>query len=131
MQNYKLLTSKSILDIQNEISELDTDIQESTLDNFWNEQTNLIEGEHFAVHFLADKHFQDERYTLSSDILETVECLAIKDGIDIVQFENGNMGFVAYYNGHKNSFEFKAINEEVYEKVSYDELEEDIKELFR
>ena len=31
--------------------------------------------------------------------------VAIKDGVDMVQFANGNYGFVAYYNGGINGFE--------------------------
>lgn len=130
MRDYKVITKKSVLDIQNEISELNSDLQEKALDELWNEQTNLIKGEYFAVHFIEDKYYQDERYIISTDILTTVECLAIKDGIDLVQFDNGNMGFVAYYNGHKNAFEFKAINKDDYERISWDEEEKDIKELF-
>jgi hypothetical protein len=128
MKNYTILTKKSVLDIQEEIGELDSQLQESALTNLWGEQSSLIKGEYFAIHFLEDKHFLDESYTTSFNIDDTIQCLAIKDGVDLVQFENGNMGFVAYYNGHKNGFEFKGITE----KECYNlEDEEEIKQLFK
>lgn len=34
-----------------------------------------------------------------------IQHLAIKEGYDMVQFSNGNYGFVAYYNGVPNGFE--------------------------
>ena len=39
------------------------------------------------------------------DIDDAIQCLAIKDGVDMVQFSNGNYGFVAYYSGDTNGFE--------------------------
>lgn len=51
-----------------------------------------------------DSVFFDEQIT-EFCIDEAIEALAIKDGVDIVRFDNGNIGFIAYYNGHKNGFE--------------------------
>ena len=34
-----------------------------------------------------------------------IQGLALKDGVDLVAFENGNIGFVSYCNGHKDAFE--------------------------
>ena len=45
--------------------------------------------------------------------MESIEALAIKDGIDLIKFENGNLGFVAYYNGHKDIIEFVARLEDI------------------
>lgn len=36
---------------------------------------------------------------------EAIQCLDIKEGFDMVQFANGNLGFVAYYDGNANGFE--------------------------
>lgn len=36
---------------------------------------------------------------------EAIQCLDIKEGFDMVQFANGNLGFVAYYDGMPNGFE--------------------------
>ena len=62
---------------------------------------------------LGDKnflcHFHSSPYT-SDRIVEmpiefAIQHLAIKEGYDMVQFPNGNYGFVAYYNGVPNGFE--------------------------
>ena len=36
---------------------------------------------------------------------EAIQRLDIKEGFDMVQFSNGNLGFVAYYDGVPNGFE--------------------------
>lgn len=44
------------------------------------------------------------------DIETAIECLALKDGADLVEFENGKYGYVGYYNGHsENWFEIVRI----------------------
>lgn len=44
-------------------------------------------------------------YKIVSSIDEAIEYLNMKDGADLVQFCNGNYGFVAYYNGKEDAFE--------------------------
>ena len=48
--------------------------------------------------------FSDDYVTIDT-IYDAIDALAIKDGVDLVRFENGNEGFVAYYNGYKDAFE--------------------------
>jgi len=43
---------------------------------------------------------------------DAIQHLAIKDGYDLIQFENGNYGYVAYYNGIENGFEILGESEE-------------------
>lgn len=57
----------------------------------------------YLCHFFDSPFFDEDTNTMS--IPEAIECLAIKDGVDLVQYSNGNYGFVAYYNGYKNGFE--------------------------
>lgn len=57
----------------------------------------------YLCHFFDSPFFDEDTNTTS--IPEAIEYLAIKDGVDLVQFSNGNYGFVAYYNGYKNGFE--------------------------
>ena len=57
----------------------------------------------YICHFFGSPWFDEE--TIEMDIDDAIECLAIKDGVDMVQFSNGNYGFVAYYNGRVNGFE--------------------------
>lgn len=48
--------------------------------------------------------------------------LAVKDGIDLIQFDNGNIGFVAYYNGHKSFIEIITDKETI---KKYETMEDD------
>lgn len=50
---------------------------------------------------LSDLHAIAEQFVL----YDMADRLEIKDGIDLVQFENGNKGLVAYYNGRKSYLE--------------------------
>lgn len=59
----------------------------------------------YLCHFF-DSPFFDEGFYLNT-IDEAIQSLAIKDGIDLVQFDNGNYGFVSYYSGTENGFEIK------------------------
>lgn len=63
---------------------------------------NLTEN-NYVCHFFDSVWF-DESYR-EMNIDDAIENLAIKDGVDMVQFNNGNYGFVAYYNGETNGFE--------------------------
>lgn len=63
----------------------------------------LDKPEDYLCHFF-DSGFFDER-TEPMYIDDAIQCLAIKDGVDMVQFSNGNYGFVAYYSGEANGFE--------------------------
>ena len=44
-------------------------------------------------------------YTGFFTIDEAIQHLDIKEGYDMVQYDNGNIGFVAYYDGVPNGFE--------------------------
>ena len=76
------------------------DEQDKILEEFGFSRTNRTE---YLCHFF-DSVFFDEQITEVS-IDEAIEALAIKDGVDIVKYNNGNIGFVAYYNGNVNGFE--------------------------
>ncbi len=57
----------------------------------------------YKVHFFDSVFFDEE--TTYMMLYDAVAALASKEGIDLVQFENGNYGFVAYYNENENGFE--------------------------
>lgn len=61
--------------------------------------------EEYTIHFFESKYFSDCEEVCT--INDAIESLAIKDGADLVRWENGNIGFVAYYNGNKNGFEIR------------------------
>lgn len=61
----------------------------------------------YKVHFF-DSVFRDE-CTIYETLSNAIELLAVKDGVDLVRFENGNYGFVAYYNDYENGFEILEV----------------------
>ena len=112
MEKYRVLTNKSILDI-------DTLSDENTL-AFIEEQNAILKQAGFedlnSQAYIIRFHegaFRDE-YTTSLTIADAVQCLAIKEGYDVVQFENGNIGYVSYYNNYIDSFEILTIDTEDY-----------------
>ena len=50
---------------------------------------------------------EDDFYTIgnTSEVNDCIDRLAIKDGLNLVKFENGNIGFMGTYNGYENGFE--------------------------
>lgn len=66
-----------------------------------------MQFEEYKIHFF-ESHFHHD-YTTYDDIDSAIQCLAIKEGADLVRWENGNIGFIATYNEHMNGFEI--INE--------------------
>lgn len=112
LPNYKILTGISVMDIpyesdyqfSKECAKLVTEQDEilKLNDIYW--ETN------YKIHFFDSPYSDDDIDNMSYD--EAIQCLAIKDGYDLVQFENGNYGYVAYYNGVENGFEILGESEE-------------------
>ena len=69
------------------------------------EKRNILglNNANYICHFFDSAWFDEE--IIEMDIDDAIQCLAIKDGVDMVQFSNGNYGFVAYYSGETNGFE--------------------------
>ena len=78
---------------------------ENTPEDVINEQYEKREvfglnGSDYICHY-----FSSDIYRSVPDIDEAIQYLNIKEGYDMVQFDNGNIGFVAYYDGVANGFE--------------------------
>lgn len=117
---YTILTTRSVMDIPYENDEQHTKECEALIA----EQNQILEKEitteQVIIHFIEDPHFINESYQYCSkeDISEYIDWLAIKDGCDLVRFENGFLGYVAYYNGHENAFEIMET------ELTFEEFEE-------
>ena len=119
-QNYEIVTKRKLYDYL-DISESE---EEKFREELIKEQSEFLAKEittkNVILHFLEDTHFCDDKYEYVSkeDIDEYIQYLAIKDGVDLVRFSNGNLGFVAYYNGHENGFEIipTEMSEEEFEE---------------
>lgn len=105
LHKFKVLTEKSVLDIPY-INEAQ---READVGLLVEEQDNIMTLNGIDFYKSYNVHFFDSKYnddcTMKMSIDEAIQYLAIKDGYDLVRFENGNIGFVAYYNGVKNGFE--------------------------
>ena len=105
LPKFRILTRKSVLDIPYENDEQNETELSALVDEQLGilEQTGILCTDSYTVHFFDSAYTSDR--TSEMDIDEAIQHLAIKDGYDLVQFENGNYGFVAYYNGCENGFE--------------------------
>lgn len=109
---YKILTNKSVLDIPYENDKQFTKECEELV----KEQDAILKAygfefdKRYKIHLLNDGYRKET--IINEEINEAVQYLSIKDGYDLVQFENGNYGFVAYYNGTENGFEILSESEE-------------------
>ena len=98
--DYEILTSKTVYNIG------ETDEEREALIN---EQNAVLESLGYDFATVYDAHFFNSSFfdeqTVCDDMHSLIDRLAVKDGVDLVRFENGNVGFVAYYNGEVNAFE--------------------------
>lgn len=105
LPNFKILTKKSILDIPYNSSKQ----YEKDCAAFVEEQNRILEKRGYDLNKVYYLHFYDSNYTndiiVSLELADAIQLLAIKDGYDLVEFESGKFGYVAYYNLHKNGFE--------------------------
>lgn len=103
MINYNIITNHGVYDYNHDdpswgdqlYEEQEAKCREIGIDTSFNSEA--------TCHFFDSPYFDEQ--TISMSIDEALQCLAIKDGVDLVQFDNGNYGFIAYYNGNVNGFE--------------------------
>ena len=98
--NYKIMTKRTCYSVGYSYEEREGLTIEQDI---FLERKGFTLNKEYSIHFF-DSHFFNEK-TENIDIETAIECLAIKDGVDVVQYENGNYGYVAYYNGYENGFE--------------------------
>lgn len=111
---YKILTSRSVMDIPYENEEQHQRDCEALIEEQNKIITERCPSKYYKCHFIEDKYFLNDNIMYMDCLEEAIQYLAIKDGVDLVQFENGKLGYVAYYNGHENMFEFEPCSEEEY-----------------
>ena len=105
LPRYSRITKRSALNIP------DTEDYETEIDKLIEEQNEKLkifgyedtyESMHL-IHFFNSPFFNEKTKEMTID--DAIQYLAIKDGYDLVSFENGNKGYVAYYNTYENGFE--------------------------
>ena len=113
MMKYKVLTSVDALEI-NDNYNTDEELEE-IYNNLYEEQLQVLRDNGFEVdndtvykiHYIEDPLFHNDGIGYET-IKDSFECNAIKEGYNVVKFENGKIGVVASYNGNENGFEFLA-----------------------
>lgn len=113
LPSYKILTKESVLDIQY----INEKQHRTDMENLIEQQNKILEKKGFDLSKFYNIHFFENRFTndctTDLDIDSAIQCLAIKDGCDLVKYENGRYGYVAYYNGIENGFEILNESEEL------------------
>lgn len=122
--NYEILTDNSILYNGPIETEEDEKFVEEGRENIITEQNAILkasgyemDGIVYKIHFF-DSPFHNEGYRMET-IYDAIQMLAIKDGVDLVEYENGNIGFVSYYNDKRDAFEI--MNPTTEEIIRYDD----------
>lgn len=114
---FKALTTKTLDNTPVDDFNNGTIDEDIWLNEKYEEQCKVLESrgysydyKFYAIHFFDSPYTSDT--TVISEIGDAIQSLAIKDGADLVEYENGNIGFVASYNGVLNGFEIvKEYNE--------------------
>ena len=97
---FRVITSKSIYDI------CDDDEEGSKLQALVDEQDEILKSRGFGRNNGYSELLKSSEGYGYNDIDEALQCLALKDGADLVEFESGNLGYVGYYHGFdENWFE--------------------------
>lgn len=94
---FRVITSVSVLDI----NESDEEVEK-----LGEEQDKILTDLRFDTYSKAYSINFGNRRKRNETIYDAIQSLALKDGADLVQFENGNYGYIGYYAGfNENWFE--------------------------
>lgn len=108
------------------LNELNFDLEGEEFMKQYNEMMDQFIGKKYVARIDG----QSIRYELVDNIPELLESLAIKDGLELVRFENGSLGFIAYYTNHSEYLELVELTNEQYEVLEWEESQEDMKKFF-
>lgn len=99
---FKVLTKKSVMDLtETEDKEM---LYEEQNKHF---KAMFENGNESVIYHTFNSSFSDDEEDEgnANDFDFQIQCLALKDGVDLVRFENGNVGFVSYCNKCMDAFE--------------------------
>lgn len=109
----EILTNKALYDMDSE-----------NLDELWTAQNSMLEKLGYEMDETYVIRFGQQKKSYLTTIYDAIECLALKDGCDLVKFSDGKIGFVGYYNGFslaENCFRILRLPTEhdIYEDENY------------
>ena len=118
--NYEIATERKLYDYAGMTEEEEEKFREELAEEQIEKVKTEIKTDNVIIHILEDSHYCNEHFFYSSkkDIDDYLEYLAVKDGINLVKFKNGNLGYIAYYNCHENGFEI------IETEMTWEEFEE-------
>lgn len=105
MRKYEILLDK--------LFDIDPDTNDETR---WEREVQFllenVKSKMVIFHYF-DSAFFDEYVELGEmderELYDRTDALAFKEGIDVVRYDNGNYGILAYYGDNKNGFEIIEI----------------------
>lgn len=104
---FKILTSISALDIP---YESDSQFQKEC-ESLVKEQDEILKKMEYDLSQAYLLYFFRNNSTLQEEISEGIQYLSIKEGYDLVLFEDGKPGYVAYYGENTDGFEIRKEKE--------------------
>ena len=104
--NYKVLNKMSVMDIPEDIYETEIERHNQETDDILFDNDIVMTGAYanteYVCEFWENKRAETETRTVT--IYDAIEMLALKEGTDVVEYDNGNIGIVGYYNAWENGF---------------------------
>lgn len=89
-------------------------VSEADTEEYYQQQTDdfygiFPDGNNMIFHVF---NRYDNSYVIDStdNVFDIINTLAIKEGCNMVQYENGNYGFIGYYNGHEDYIEIMPLS---------------------
>lgn len=118
---YTVITKRGLWDIVRECMTEEEEAEEQKDREALTEEQNDILKQTYGENWYTDSFYMvrhksrwiNKDYSMFCDIDDIINMLAIKDGVDLVRFENGNLGYVAYYNGMEDIVEIVAKVEDI------------------
>lgn len=120
MKNYQIATPFGLYDWkQNSGETWDEHVQK-----LWEEQQKLVDFYKAATYLLRETEIWKSKHeTVGMSIYNNVSLewivqgMSIKDGIDIIRFDDGTLGIIAYYNGNQEILEWREITDDVFDAI--------------
>lgn len=105
--DYKILTEMSVEDTLGDNPKISGEALFEMQQEKLSELGYDFSDTQYMAHFFNSAFFND--FTESDYLTSLVERLAMKEGADLVQFSDGNIGYVGYYGVDENAFELVAV----------------------
>lgn len=103
---YTVLNKMSVMDIPENIYETEIERHNEETDDILSENGIVMTGAYantrYACEFWESKRSETETRVVT--IYDAIEMLALKEGTDVVEYEDGNIGIVGYCNRWENGF---------------------------